>query len=305
MDFKTSLFAILSLLSLMKEGIAIPTNPPSRISLEIGFGTYLLTGDEGAAAMEKAASFGYQIIDTATYYKNFAEVASMLKKFGRERFYLISKVWHDKQSPSDLQEDLDHGLKELQTDYLDAYLLHWPNSKEPIEKTLRKMEELRQQKKIRHIGLSNVTAHHVRRALEVGVPISCVQVEMHPFFYDAELIRFCQEHSIAVQAWAPFARGRVCNDPLLSTIGRKYGKTASQVAIRWILQHGCIPLPSSKKEEHMQENRDVFDFALSAEEMEKIDARALSGKRERVTKNWIGFDDEFDFSYEECWRVVN
>jgi diketogulonate reductase-like aldo/keto reductase len=104
-----------------------------------------------------------------------------------------------------------------------------------------------------------------------------------------------------VQAWAPLGRGRISQDLLLAKIGEKYGKTSSQVAMRWIIQHGCIPLPGSKNEKHIRENINVNDFTLSADEMVAIDKRAKVGERERYSKEMIGFDDELDYTYEECW----
>lgn len=267
----------------------------------VGFGTYPLTGEVCTEAVKEAVKIGYRIIDTATYYYNFDAIAGALKSQDRSNFYIISKVWHDMQAPAGLRKDLDLTLKQLQTDHLDAYLLHWPNSKIPIEQTLLTLEEMRRDKKIRHVGLSNISVNHLKRAMELGVAINWVQIEMHPYFYDPELLNFCQEHSIVVQAWAPLGRGRICEDQLLTKIGNKYRKTASQVAIRWIIQHGCLPLPGSKNQKHMRENKEVVDFLLSKEEMEEIDQRAKGGERERFSKRSIGFSDEFDFSYEECW----
>lgn len=268
----------------------------------IGFGTYRLTGKKCTAAVDQAARAGYRIIDTATYYENFDGVAEALKGHDRRGFYIISKVWHDRQSPEDLRRDLDITLKQLQTDYLDAYLIHWPNSKIPIKETLAAMEELRQAKKIRHIGLSNVSVNHLKKALEVGVPITWVQVEMHPYFFDVDLLDFCREHSITVQAWRPLDLGRIGEDKMLVDIGKKYGKTACQVALKWIIQHGCIALPGSKSETHIRENLDIKDFFLSKEEMCQIDQRAIKGDRFRLEEeHGLGFTDEFDFSYDECW----
>lgn len=267
----------------------------------VGMGTYPLTGKVCTEAVRQAAKIGYRILDTATYYFNFDAIAKALKGLERTDFYIISKVWHDTQGPDDLRKDLDLTLKQLQTNYLDAYFLHWPNSEISIEKTLTVMDELRQNGKIRHIGLSNISVNHLKRALVVGVPITWVQIEMHPHFYDPELIAFCQEHGIGVQAWAPLGRGRLSQDPILAKIGKKYGKTPSQVALKWIIQHGCLPLPGSKNEQHLRENSDVTDFVLSQDEMKKIDQGAKGGQRERFTKESIGFSDEFDFSYEDCW----
>lgn len=262
----------------------------------IGFGTYRLTGEICRNAVSEAIQTGYRIIDTAAYYTNFASIAEALKGHDREQFYLISKVWHDMQEPDNIRLDFEKALRELETDYLDAYLIHWPNSKIPIEKSLGAMRDL----PVRHIGLSNVTVNHMRRALEAGIMISWVQVEMHPLFYDNALLKFCQNHGIGHQAWRPLNQGRLQDDELLATIGIKYNKTASQIALRWILQHGSIPIPGSKTALHIRENFQIQDFSLSDEEMLKINARAAAGTRVRLTGKH-GFLDEFDFSYEECW----
>ena len=270
----------------------------------VGFGTYPLTGEICFRSIEEALKSGYRIIDTATRYKNFEAIAQALKGKNREEIYLISKVWHDSLQYEGISSDLKSTLKQLQVDYLDAYLIHWPNSQISIEETLGAMEELRQSHKVRHLGLSNVSVNHLKRALETKVQINWVQVEMHPFFCDFELLKFCQEQCIAVQAWSPLGRGLICQEPLLIEVGRKYDKTPAQVAIRWIIQHKAFPLPSSQNPKHIAENIKVDDFWLSDEEMQKIDARAKLGSRKRFVKDKIGFSDEFDYSYEECWPKV-
>lgn len=270
----------------------------------VGFGTYPLKEEVCQKAVGQACSLGYRILDTATFYENFCPINNALIASGVERknFYIISKVWPDSQTPKKLKEDLRKTLEKLQIAYLDAYLLHWPNSKISIEDTLAAMKELRDAGLIRHIGLSNVNVNHLKRALESNIAIMWVQVEMHPLFYDLELTKFCKENSIGIQAWAPLGRGRLSEDPLLKKLGRKYNKTSSQISLRWIIQHQCIPLPGSKILEHMQQNIDIDDFVLSNEDMEEINHRAAKGQRERVTEEaGVGFTDEFDFSYEECW----
>lgn len=268
----------------------------------VGFGTWPSTGDTCKKAVIEAIQAGYRMIDTATLYKNFGPIAKALAGQDRSEFYLISKVWHDQHLPDDLTRDLETTLAELKIDYLDAYLLHWPNSAIPIEKTFGAMEALKRKGKIRHVGLSNVTVNHLKKALKVGVPITWVQVEMHPDFCDFNLLVFCKRHSIHLQAWHPLSKGALKDDGMLAEIGKKYKKSACQVALRWILQHGCFPLPGSKSREHIQENFDVADFSLSHEEMDEIDKRASKGTRFRASKEiGMGFDDEFDFTYEECW----
>ncbi len=262
----------------------------------VGFGTYRLTGKVCQKAVLEAIQTGYRIIDTATYYANFESIAQAVNGFDRSQFYLISKVWPDMQAPGDLRRDFQKTIKELNIDYLDAYFIHWPNSKLPIEPTLKAMKEL----PIRHIGLSNVTTNHLKRALVVGIPISWVQVEMHPHFCDKALLEFCRSHNIGLQAWRPLDEGRIKDDPLLASIGKKYNKSACQVALKWCLQMGAIPLPGSKTLHHIQENFDISTFRLTEEEMESINSRAFRGKRYRLTGKH-GFADEFDYSYEECW----
>lgn len=271
----------------------------------VGFGTYPLTGKICEDSVSKAIHTGYRIIDTATYYKNFTAIAQSLKDQNRSDFYLVSKVWHDRQYPKALESDLNHTLEKLETDYLDAYHLHWPNSEIPIDRTLATMERLRQERKIRHLGLSNVTTNHLKKALKYHIPISWVQVEMHPHFSDFKLLKFCHEHSIALQAWRPLNKGRIFEDTLLIELGKKYHKTAGQVALRWILQHKVIALPGSKTKSHIEENMNIFDFSLSEEEMLQIDKKAKTGNRVRVTEDrGMGFTDEFDFLYEECWPTA-
>lgn len=268
----------------------------------VGFGTYPFQGQTCFLAVTEAAKLGYRLIDTATYYENFEPIAKALKNFGRENFYVISKAWPDSHHAKGLFADIKSTLSQLQTTYLDAYLLHWPNSACPIEETLHAMRELCEKGLIRHIGLSNVTTNHLKRALECAVSISWVQVEMHPYFCDMELLEFCKKNSITVQAWRPLDLGRISTDEVLTKIGQKYGKTACQVALRWILQHGCIPIPGSTNPVHMKENLDSASFILSTEDMQKIDSKAKNGQRFRLKlEHGLGFTDEFDFSYEQCW----
>lgn len=268
----------------------------------VGFGTFPFKGEICFNAVMSACEFGYRIIDTATYYQNFEPISDILQQYSRSDFYVISKVWHNSHTRQLLREDLSITLERLQTSYLDAYFLHWPNSKVSIEESLCTLEQFRKNNQIRHIGLSNVTVNHLKRALELNIPITWIQVEMNPFYYDPELLLFCRNNGILLQAWGPLGRGRINDDDILVNIGRKHKKTPSQIAIKWIIQHGCVPLPGSKTPKHIKENIDIFDFLLTKEEMDMIDTRALIGQRERVSLDMgVGFADEFDYTYEQCW----
>lgn len=272
----------------------------------VGFGTYPLKNETCIDAVKKALKLGYRIIDTATFYDNFNSIGKALKEIERKDIYIISKAWPDAQTSSKLHQDLEMTLEQLQTNYLDAYLLHWPNSRIPIEETMMAMEELRKEGLIRQIGMSNITVNHLKRVQQLGIALSWVQVEMNPLFCDFELLEFCHENDISIQAWAPLGRGRVSKDDLLTSFGNTHEKTASQIALKWIAQHDCVPLVGSKNSIHIQQNLEINDFTLSKEEMNEIDARAKVGKRERVTEEMgIGFTDEFDLSLEECWPIEN
>ncbi|MDR3647010.1 MAG: aldo/keto reductase [Candidatus Babeliales bacterium] len=271
---------------------------------EVGYGTFPLKGNDCIQAIEHAIKLGYRIIDSATRYGNLDAIGTAIAKFNRNDLFIISKVWPDSYAPEALRKDLFATLEKLKTGYLDNYLLHWPYSKVAIEPTLHEMQELKTQGLIRTIGLSNPTVNHMKRALQCGVKIDYVQIEMHPEFCDFQLLKFCNKNSIRVQAWAPLGVGRLSRDPFLLNIGKKYNKTAAQVALRWIVQHNCIPLPASKNVAHMQENIDIENFALSKQEMNLINRKARSGKRQRFTfKDPVEFADEFDFSFEECWPI--
>jgi diketogulonate reductase-like aldo/keto reductase len=271
----------------------------------IGFGTYPLTGEICQQVVSNAIEIGYQIIDTATYYKNFIAIGNALHLAERKQYYIISKVWPDSQTAHCMREDIHFTLTQLQTNYLDAYLLHWPCSKIPIEESLKTMVEIQSQGLIHHVGLSNVTVNHLVRALEVNIPISWVQIEMHPHFCDFSLLDFCKKNNIGIQAWGPLGRGRLATDPLLENIGKTCHRTAAQVALKWSLQHGCLPLPGSKNISHLIENFQINDFLLSDNEMKQIDQQAKTGTRERIIPEWnLNFTDEFDYSYSECWPVT-
>lgn len=272
----------------------------------IGFGTFPLVGEECTKAVISALKLGANVIDTATYYANFDAIARAIALFDRKKIYLISKVWPDSQKPDQLQRDIANTLNALQTDYLDNYLLHWPDSRIPIEPTLTTMEEFKKKGIVRYVGASNVTINHLKRIADLGFKIDSVQVEMNPIFYDPKLLSYCHRNNIRVQAWAPLARGRINNNTLLTKIGKKYHKNNAQIALRWIIQHNCIALPGSKNVEHQKQNLDIMDFSLTNDEMNQINVVAKKGERERVTADLnLGFLDEFDYSYEQCWPTKN
>lgn len=269
---------------------------------QIGFGTYPLKSSKCTNAVRAALKLGYTLIDTATFYYNFNDIGIALNEVDREKITLVSKVWPKRHTAEGLKQDIEETLEGLMTEYLDVYLLHWPNSRLPFGPVVEALNCFIEEGFVREVGLSNVSLNHVKKAMYCGMPVKHIQNEANVFFYYRPLWSYCAENGIVQQAWAPLARGKVKECKKTTQISEKYGKSVSQVALRWLLQMGFTPLPGSSKPEHIKENFDVLDFKLTQEEMLLLDEQAVSGKRFRLTPEFgFGFSDEFDFKYEECW----
>lgn len=171
-----------------------------------------------------------------------------------------------------MRRALEASLDRLGLEYLDRYLIHWPNAEVPIEETINELELLKTEGRIRAFGVSNFGPRNLRDALTVSPEVACDQVEFHPHLYQHELLAFCENHDVVLTAYSPLARGRVLNDPVLVDIAHAHGVSAAQVALRWIVQLGAIAIPKASSREHAQTNFDVFGFELSDEEMERIAA---------------------------------
>jgi 2,5-diketo-D-gluconate reductase B len=247
------------------QGVSLP---------RLGFGTWQITGPDAEEAVRDALEIGYRQIDTARVYGNEKEVGAGLAASGvpREEIFLTTKIFPGDFEPDDLKAAAEDSLRNLQTDYVDLLLLHWPDDSVPLERTLPAMVELREQGKIRQLGVSNFPAGMLGEALELA-PVFCDQVEYHPFLGQDELLALARERDVLITAYSPLAHGKVPGDPTLTEIGRAHGKTAGQVALRWLLdQPNVSPIPKASSHERRLENFEVFDFELSPEEREKIDA---------------------------------
>jgi 2,5-diketo-D-gluconate reductase B len=246
------------------QGAAIPA---------LGFGTWLIEGDDAREAVRDALEIGYRQIDTARAYGNEREVGAGIRESGvaREDFWLTTKVPHDEASPAQVRQAAEESLERLGTDYVDLLLLHWPSAEVALEETIVALDLLRRDGKARHIGVSNFPAGHFKRALDVA-PLLCDQVEYHPFLDQSKLLKLAEEHDVLITAYSPLAHGKVPDDPTLNEIGEAHGKTAGQVALRWLLDQPRVsPIPKASSHPRRQENFEVFDFELSAEERKRID----------------------------------
>jgi len=238
----------------------------------LGFGTFQLEGDECCNAVTEALDMGYRHVDTARMYQNETEVGRGIRdaSVDREETFLTSKIWRDHLDPDNLLREVQNSLRDLQTDYLDLLLIHWPNPDIPLSATLDAMNRAREKGYIRHIGVSNFPFSLLKEALEQA-PILCDQVEYHPLLGQEALLAMAKEHDLMLTAYSPLAQGEVVTHPVLESIGVSYGKSGNQIGLRWLLeQPQVVAIPRSSKPEHIRENFEVFDFALTKEDHEKI-----------------------------------
>jgi 2,5-diketo-D-gluconate reductase B len=252
------------------ETIEIQGTPVPRL----GFGTWQIEGSDATEAVRDALEIGYRQIDTARAYGNEAEVGAGIAAGGvaREEIFLTTKIFPGDFEPDAVNAAAEDSLRSLRTDYLDLLLLHWPDDSVPLERTMSALVGLREAGKIRNLGVSNFPAGLLAQALE-HAPVFCDQVEYHPFLGQDRLLELARANDVLVTAYSPLAHGRVPGDPTLTEIGEAHGKTAGQVALRWLLdQPGVSPIPKASSHERRVENFEVFDFSLSDEERERIDA---------------------------------
>ncbi len=241
----------------------------------LGFGTWDLRGDVAAQMVEAAIEIGYRHIDTAQAYGNEAEVGQGIKRSGiaRDQLFLTTKIWPDNFRDGDLQRAAQASVERLGT-VPDLLLLHWPNREVPLKETIDALNDVLEKGLTRHAGVSNFTKAMVEAALaRCAAPLVTNQVEYHPFLTQKTLMGVCRDHDMMLTAYCPLARGKVLDDPVLAEIGRTHGKSGGQVALRWLVQQDDVSaIPRSSKRENAESNFAIFDFTLSAEEMQRISA---------------------------------
>jgi len=255
---------------------------------DIGFGTWQTpNGETAISAVKTAIENGYRHIDAAAVYGNEKSVGDGIKKSGlaREDLFITSKVWNTERGYDKTKAAFEKTLKDLQLDYLDLYLIHWPanekqfsNWKELNKDTWKAMEELYRDGKIKAIGVSNFLAHHLEELIEnCEIKPMVNQIEFHPGFMQNETVEFCNKHNILVEAWSPLGTGKMLTNEVLKTIAEKYNKSVAQLCIKWVLQNGVLPLPKSVTPSRIIENRNIFDFEISTEDMKIINQMPYFG----------------------------
>jgi len=250
----------------LNDGLKVPA---------IGLGTYSLKGEEGVKAMAAAMDAGYRLIDTAFNYENEGAVGKAIKRssVAREELLICSKLPGRRHAYKEALVTIEESLYRADLDYYDLYLIHWPNPKQDMYvEAWQAMIEAKKRGYIRSIGVSNFLPEHIDRLIkETGAAPSLNQVELHPFFDQAYQRKKDAEHGIVTESWSPLGRGNdIVQDEQIVRIAEAHGKTGAQVILRWHTQLGAIPIPKSGSLQHQKENLDIFDFELTAEEMDVI-----------------------------------
>ncbi len=240
---------------------------------QIGYGVYQVSPEECERCVSDALSVGYRMIDTAQVYRNEEGVGAAVRKSGtpRDELFLVSKVWISNYGYDKAKASIDESLRRLDTDYIDLMLLHQPFCDR--YGAYRALEDAYKEGKLRSIGVSNFYPDHfIDLASNVEIVPAVNQVEAHVFDQQIEAQGYMKEFGTHMMAWAPLAEGRnnFFTNPVLEEIGKKYGKTVAQVALRWLIQRDVIIIPKSVHIERMQQNFDIFDFELSSDDMALI-----------------------------------
>jgi len=264
----------------LNDGHAIP---------RLGLGVWLISSGKNCQSVVRAAlDVGYRHIDTAAFYGNEESVGKAVRESGvaREKIYITTKLWNS--AHDDPAQALERSLSKLKMDYVDLYLIHYP-----VPERLRSwhvLEGLRTSGKARSIGVSNFTIRHLTELLAKSDTVPAVnQVELHPYLYQRELLDYCRKNQIVIEAYSPLTHGKRLDDPKLVAVARKYAsagratgaKSTAQLLIRWALQHDVVVIPKSANRQRIVEDADVFDFAISADDM-----RTLDGFDENLRTCW-------------------
>jgi len=240
----------------------------------IGYGTWLVTGQDATDGVRDALEIGYRQIDTARAYENEREVGRGIAESGvpRDEIFLTTKVPHDDATADEGERHAEQSLERLGVDHRDRRLLHWANPDVPHEEALKDLSKVREDGRTRNLGVSKFPAGLLKQAVEIA-PVFCNQVEYHPFLDQDRLLEVARANDVLITAYSPLAHGKVPEDETLRRIGAKYDKSAGQVALRWLLdQPGVSPIPKASSQGRRRENFDVFDFTLSDEDREEIGA---------------------------------
>ena len=276
----------------LSNGILIPT---------LGYGTYKTAADEeGLMIIKDAIKAGYRHIDTAQGYKNEQLVGKAIRESGIDRsdFFVTTKIWNDNQGYDKTRQSLENSLKELNIGYIDLVLIHWPipQGKDDVwqklnQETWKAMEEFYQAGLIKAIGVSNFLEHHLNNLLETAQIKPMVnQLEIHPYYQQRQIVRYCQDNDIVVESWGPLMRGKAFKDERLIELAKRNNLSVAQLCIRYCLDRGIVTLQKSSKFERMVDNAKVFGYHLdeyTTNELNKLDTDCFYTFHPDRNKEWF------------------
>lgn len=246
----------------------------------LGLGTFRVENDDTCKeAVKHAIESGYRSIDTAKVYGNEEQVGQGIKEglestgLNREDIFVTSKLFFEDFGRENVAQAYETSIQKLGLDYLDLYLVHWPGTNEAVMiDTWKGMEDLYKDNRVKNIGVSNFNPDHFEALLaQVSIKPVINQVEFHPYFTQEKLRKYLEAQNIYMESWSPFMNAQILNDETLNEIGKEVNKSAAQVIIKWNMQHNVVVIPKSVTSSRIEENIDVFDFELSADQMKRID----------------------------------
>lgn len=266
----------------MTDQTHIALNDGTRIP-QVGLGVWQTPNDEAAPAVKAALSAGYRHVDTAAVYENEEGVGEGIRQSGidRSEIYLTTKLWNTEQGYDQTLKAFDASLKRLGTDYVDLYLIHWPSAHRGLfVDTWKAFVKLKEEGRAKSIGVSNFYPEHIEKIIaETGVTPVINQIELHPDFQQREARAFHEKHGIATQSWSPLGQGKLLGHSAIADIAAKLGRTPAQVIIRWHIDNGLVVIPKSVTPSRISENFKVFDFKLSAEDLDTLNGLDDAGAR--------------------------
>ncbi|MFL0690956.1 MAG: aldo/keto reductase [Agrobacterium tumefaciens] len=266
----------------MTDQTHIALNDGARIP-QVGLGVWQTPNDEAAPAVKAALSAGYRHVDTAAVYENEEGVGEGIRQSGidRSEIYLTTKLWNTEQGYEQTLKAFDASLKRLGTDYVDLYLIHWPSAHRGLfVDTWKAFVKLKEEGRAKSIGVSNFYPEHIEKIIaETGVTPVINQIELHPDFQQRKARAFHEKHGIATQSWSPLGQGKLLGHPAIADIAAKLGRTPAQVIIRWHIDNGLVVIPKSVTPSRISENFKVFDFKLSAEDLDTLNGLDDAGAR--------------------------
>jgi diketogulonate reductase-like aldo/keto reductase len=265
----------------------------------LGYGVFrVVSGDECVSAIKTALESGYKHIDTAAAYKNEESVGKAILESGiaRSEIFITTKLSNDAQRSENVQESFTLSLEKLGTDYVDLYIIHWP-VKECYVQSWLELEKIYKSGRAKAIGVSNFNEHHLDTLKKVWSVVPALnQIELHPYLTQKPLLNYCKKAGIVAQSWSPLGgnwnsggiKDNLLENEILVSIGKRHKKSAAQVVLRWNIQQGIVTIPKSVTPSRIKENIDIFDFELSGDDMNAIDA---------LNKNLRGGPDPDNFSF--------